>query len=104
MCNLIPYRLSASLASKSPFSSGEIEAQSCQSAWPRPQECGNPKEDWKAPSRGAKEPTTGVRTDDGDHRRILLFVLATRLPVFLMGVLPEAGQVVRECGLWIPTI
>lgn len=41
----------ASLASKSLFLSGEIEAQGSQSAWPGPQEGGDPEKHRKAPNQ-----------------------------------------------------
>ena len=43
--------------------------------------------------RSTRKPRTSEHNENagdyGDHPRILLFVLATRLPVFLMGALPE---------------
>ena len=52
------------------------------------------KKDWKVPKR--RERNDPKSNGDEDPGRILFLVLENKAAVFLMGVLPEAGQVMQR--------
>lgn len=78
----------ASLALKSLFSSGKIEAQGSQSAWPGPQEGGDPEKHRKAPNQQEHMESH----EAGDHGGYFRLGGKTRLYVLLVGAMPEVGQ------------